>query len=107
MTNVSASIDTVSANSAKLAGDLNMHTVTAILPQGLALLNQAKDVWLVDMAEVKQVSSAAVALLLEWLKSAEKNGKTLELQNLPEHMLSIIEICGLEPVFTPLFRTPA
>jgi len=107
MTDMKASIIPLSVSEAKLAGDLTMHTVTAILPQGVALIKQAKTVWRLDMAAVQQVSSAGVALLLEWLKAAEKDGKTLEIQQFPEHMLSIIEISGLEPFFTPLFRTPA
>ncbi len=105
MTDLSPRLTSISASEAKLAGDLTMHTVAAILPQGFALINQAEDVWRLDMAAVEQVSSAGVALLLEWLKAVEKSGKTFELQNLPEHMLSIIEISGLEPLFTPLFRT--
>lgn len=105
MTDVNASLTALSVSEAKLAGDLTMHTVASVLPQGQALIKQAKDVWRLDMTEVQQVSSAGVALLLEWLKAVEKDGKTLELQNLPEHMLSIIEISGLEPMFSPLFRT--
>lgn len=105
MTSVNTRITSVSANDAKLVGDLTMHTVTAILPQGFSLINQATDVWRLDMTEVRQVSSAGVALLLEWLKAAEKEGKALELQSLPEHMLSIIQISGLETLFAPLFRT--
>lgn len=107
MTDIKASITSLSESEAKLACDLTMHTVTAVLPQGIALIKQAKTVWRLDMAAVQQVSSAGVALLIEWLKVAEKDGKTLEIQQLPEHMLSIIEISGLEPLFTPLFRTPA
>lgn len=105
MTKVSTSIISTSANSAKLRGDLTMHTVADILPQGLDLLKQAKSNWRLDLAEVEQVSSAGVALLLEWLKAAEKSGITLELQDFPERMLSIIQISGLEPLFLPLFRT--
>lgn len=104
MIKTTASIAVVTDNRAKLAGDLTMHSVASILPQGTALLNQAKDTWLLDMTEVKQVSSAAVALLLEWLKIAEAHGKSLRLQGLPEHMHSIIAISGLETLFLPLFR---
>lgn len=107
MTNSSTSITATSEQNAKLAGNLSMHSVAAILPQGLALLNKAPNVWTIDMSEVQQVSSAAVALLLEWLKVAEASGKRLELQGVPEHMHSIISISGLEPLFVPLFRPTA
>ncbi|GEM_PF-2039958 len=105
MINVNPTITSLSESSAKLSGDLNAHTVTALLPQGLKLLNQAPEAWLLDMTDVKQVSSAAVALLLEWLKQAEQSNKRIEITGMPEQMFSFIEICGLEPLFAPLFRT--
>src|SRR5690554_7017410 len=84
MINVNPTITSLSESSAKLSGDLNAHTVTALLPQGLKLLNQAPEAWLLDMTDVKQVSSAAVALLLEWLKQAERSEEhTSELQSRP------------------------
>ena len=104
MTSLPTSITALSAQSAKLSGDLSMHSVAALLPQGLALLHKAQNVWTIDMSEVQQVSSGAVALLLEWLKAAEASGKKLELQGLPEHMQAIIAISELEPLFAPLFR---
>src|SRR5690554_7286066 len=83
MINVNPTITSLSESSAKLSGDLNAHTVTALLPQGLKLLNQAPEAWLLDMTDVKQVSSAAVALLLEWLKQAEQSNKRIEITGMP------------------------
>lgn len=92
---------------AQLSGDLTHKTVVDVLPQGLALLQQAGDEWTVSLQGVGQVSSAGVALLLEWLRAATALNKALYIECLPEHMEPIIRISDLEPVFSPLLRPAA
>src|SRR5690554_4042916 len=105
MINVKPTMTSLSERSAKLSGGVNAETVTALFPQALELLTQAPQAWSLDMTDVKQVSSAAVALVLECLTQAEQTNKRIEITGMPEQMFSIIEICGLEPLFAPLFRT--
>lgn len=92
---------------ALLSGDLTHKTVVDVLPQGLALLQQAGDEWTVSLQGVGQVSSAGVALLLEWLRAATALNKALYIECLPQHMEPIIRISDLEPVFSPLLRPAA
>ena len=94
----------VNANMAALSGDLTHITVVDVLPQGLRLLAQAESEWVLDMQNVGQLSSAAVALLLEWLRAANQANKTLALRNFPQHLWPLIRISDLEPVFDPLLR---
>lgn len=89
---------------AELSGDLTHNTVVDVLPQGLALLQQAGNQWTVSLQGVGKVSSAGVALLLEWLREATALNKVLYIECLPEHMEPIIRISDLEPVFGPLLR---
>lgn len=99
------SIRSTGSDRAELSGALNHRTVADVLPQGLALLEQAGSTWTVSLAGVEQVSSAGVALLLEWLRAATQQNKTLCIEHLPEHMEPIIRISDLEPVFAPLLRS--
>lgn len=92
------------AGLACLEGDLNARTVMPLLHAGLQLLAQAPQQWTVDMSAVRGVSSAAVALLLEWIKAAQAQQKALHLQNLPETLQPIINISDLAPLFAPLLR---
>ena len=93
-----------SAELACLEGDLNARSVMPLLHAGLQLLAQAPQQWTVDMSAVQGVSSAAVALLVEWIKAAQAQQKTLYLQNLPETLRPIINISDLTPLFAPLLR---
>lgn len=87
---------------AALSGDLLNTTVVSVIDEGKQLLKAAGDVWSLDMAQVERVSSAGVALLLEWLRTANQAGKTLKIDNLPEHIQPIISVSDLNQVFDPL-----
>lgn len=88
-----------SSDCACLSGDLINDTVVTVIEPGKNLLQKAGDRWTVDMAGVDRVSSAGVALLLEWLRAANAAKVEFKIVNLPEHMRPIIEISDLEPLF--------
>ena len=50
----------------------------------------------IDLSEVTQSNSAALALILEIAKDARTNNITLHFQNLPESLLSIAKAYGIE-----------
>ncbi len=85
--------------SAEVRGDLLNSTVVPVLEQGNKLLAAATGQWTVSLAAVDKVSSAGVALLLEWMREAEKRSVTLRIADLPEHMRPIISISDLDPLF--------
>jgi len=49
----------------------------------------------VDFRSVTDVDSAAVALALEWLRSAAESGRGLRLANLPAAMQNLAKLTGL------------
>lgn len=99
-----AELRMIHPSSASLSGDLLNNTVTDVVESGKHLLEKAGDCWTVNMSDVERVSSAGVALILEWLRHANSNNITLKIQNLPDHMKSIIDISDLQPVFEPLLQ---
>lgn len=89
-------------NTAALSGDLTLHTVTALIADGERAIRAAQQVWTLDLSAVNRFSSAGVALLLNWMRFCESEGKSLRLVNIPEDMRAIISVCDLEDVFAPL-----
>ena len=47
---------------------------------------------------VTRADSAGLALLLEWLRRSERAGCSISFVNVPEQLMSIARICGLEGI---------
>ena len=73
-----------------LAGPVTIASVTALLAQSRALL--APGVAVLDFKGVTELDSAAVALALECLREARRQGFSLSLANLPEAMQNLAEL---------------
>jgi phospholipid transport system transporter-binding protein len=50
----------------------------------------------IDFAGIDAVDSSAVALLLEWRRQAGRRGKTLQFVNLPENLIALARLYGVE-----------
>lgn len=78
-----------------LAGELGYDTVTRLLAAGEQAFAPHPKVE-VDMAGVTRCDSAAVALLLEWVRGARQRGATLAFRNLPPSLHAIATISDVE-----------
>ena len=54
----------------------------------------------VDLQEVTHTDSAGLALLVEWLRQADKGGARVEFLNIPTQMIALAGAANLEPVLT-------
>lgn len=99
-----AYIKRLDASRAELGGNLTNESVVSLVAEGNELLKSAQTEWVLDMSQVNKVSSAAVALLLEWLRSAINNRIEFKIEHLPDHMRPIMEISDLNAVFEPLLN---
>jgi len=97
-----AELSSISQDRAQLSGDLLNNTVVAVIEPGKKLMAAAAENWTLDMVAVERVSSAGVALLLEWLRYARSRNLEFKIENLPSHMQPIIRVSDLEPLFEPL-----
>jgi len=50
----------------------------------------------IDLSEVSRSDSAGLALLIEWMRQAEKLDKPIRYFNMPAQMLAMAEASGLE-----------
>ena len=76
------------ANALYLSGDLNVHNVMNIYINSLSYLRVQPNLQF-DFSEVNSSDSAGLALMLEWMRYARKNNKTLQFK----HISSAIRRC--------------
>lgn len=55
----------------------------------------------IDFAAIEGVDSSAVALLLEWRRQAARMGKKLEFVNLPQNLVALAALYGVEDLIQP------
>lgn len=93
---------TLATSGARLAieGELDFTTVKSLEALGRAWLEgeEAPQDCLLDFAGVHYSNSAGVALLLAWLRTARKAGKTLTPINIPDGVEAIIRLGGLADI---------
>lgn len=77
-----------------VSGDVTMETVSVLFAQGLQHLN-SKDL-VVDLSQTQVVDSAAVSMLLAWQRAAQSGQRALQIERLPENLLSLARLYGVE-----------
>ncbi len=77
----------------QVSGRLTMETVGALLNLGAPPTGQTE--WVVDLARVEVVDSAAVGLLLAWLRAAGRSRVQLRFAHVPQNLLSLARLYGV------------
>jgi phospholipid transport system transporter-binding protein len=80
-----------------LSGHLNFHTARHILEKSFDLF-PTTDKIIVDFSKVKSVNTAALVLITQWMKIAKKENKSLVFRHLPDHLIAIARLSGLEEI---------
>ena len=77
----------------RVSGALTLASVAAELEQGKAAI--AEGARSVDLAQVVELDSSALALLLAWLREAKRLGRDLAFTNLPQGLTTIAQLYGV------------
>lgn len=88
----------------ELQGELSFATVPGLLAQHDDLFAEQPSVT-IDLHNVERSDSAGVALLVEWMNQAWQQQRELRFLNIPEQMLSIARVSGLDHIL-PFSRDP-
>ncbi|MEZ5542982.1 MAG: STAS domain-containing protein [Pseudomonadota bacterium] len=80
-----------------LQGELDFTTVPEVLARARTWTAGSGAIR-VDLAGVTRADSAGLALLLEWLRRAERAGASISFVNVPEQLMLIARVCGLEEI---------
>jgi phospholipid transport system transporter-binding protein len=86
----------------RVSGRLTMDTIGASFAQAMQPLDGKE--WVVDLGQVEAADSAAVSLLLGWLRNAQRHGATLSFVNVPENLRSLANLYGVAETL-PLSRS--
>jgi phospholipid transport system transporter-binding protein len=76
-----------------VTGSISMDNARALLDQALAQLRSPQTI--IDLAEVTEIDSSAVALLLEWRREAQRRNIELQVINAPASLRSLGELYGV------------
>jgi len=76
-----------------VSGPLTIRNAAAVLEEGNRAF--AGDGLAVDLSGVTEVDSAAVSLLLEWRRAAERRNHRIEFVNLPDNLKSLARLYGV------------
>ena len=91
-----------SFSEAQLLGDLTLDTSHKLLHEGLLAISRAStngdQQWTIDCRKVGEVSSATVALILQWWRACQSRQVQLRLENLPSKLLPLMMISEVEPL---------
>jgi len=77
-----------------LSGPVKLGNVAQLLEEGR--MHLAEGVATVDLSEVTELDSSALALLLAWLREARAGGRAVAFANLPESLQTIARLYGVE-----------
>lgn len=80
-----------------VSGDMHVSNVMGLYAKSLPLLSQ-RAVWSFDFSRLQSSDSAGLALIVEWVKLAKQQQKTIQLQHLTHHLQSLARVAGLERV---------
>ncbi len=75
-------------------GDLTFQTIDKKTANGFGFIATAKDITM-DFGGVGNADSAGLALMLEWIKQASRKGVQLHFKNIPEQLLNLAKLSGL------------
>jgi phospholipid transport system transporter-binding protein len=95
MTVTGFSIQPAGPERLEASGELTFATAANALERGSDLIGRGP-AWVIDLSRVQSGDSAGIAVLIEWLASAQKRGATLRYENIPAQMLAIARISDLE-----------
>jgi phospholipid transport system transporter-binding protein len=95
-----AQLQTLGNGLFSLQGPVVFSTAGELLKAGNKLFAGNADVHL-DLSKVTRVDSAALALLIEWLRQAEHTGHSLQFSDMPEKLRSIAKLTGTDAILEP------
>ncbi len=82
----------------RLAGELSFDTVPDLVRQGTALMARCSSPVVVDLGDVRRTDSAGLALLVEWMREARRQGKDIRFRNIPEQMRALARVAEVESI---------
>lgn len=93
-------LQSLERGTARLSGELTFESVPSLVDAIDELLNGA-DTLALDLSGVSRSDSAGLALLVSWQRRACLKNKKIVFAGLPEQLLGLVQVSGVEKILTP------
>jgi phospholipid transport system transporter-binding protein len=87
----------------RVSGRLTMDSIGTSFDEAMLPLEGKS--WIIDLERVEAADSAAVSLLLAWLRNAQSHGANLVFANVPDNLRSLADLYGVADAL-PLNHSP-
>lgn len=78
-----------------LSGVVTFHNAQALYQQGLPILNASSPPKTLDLSQLSQSNTIALAVIVQWLRQL-KPAQSLQLQHVPDKLQAIMRASNLE-----------
>lgn len=78
-----------------VSGEMTLESAKLALVESKGVFDAVNDIE-IDLQHVTQADSAGLALLLDWMRTAQKAKKPISFKHLPEQMNAIAKASGLD-----------
>lgn len=89
-------LEKVAEHALKVKGHIGFKSVMGLKKQGEAFLRSGPRQCVIDLSGVAGGGSAAVSLLLSWMRYSRAHNIQLNYCNLPTDMLDVALLCGVD-----------
>lgn len=83
----------------QVSGPVTIESARALFAEGLKSPPNSKLV--IDFSQLEKVDSAAVSLMLVWLREAQHNSISLCFANVPDNLSSLSKLYGVAELLAP------
>ena len=81
----------------QVSGELTLDTARAVMQDTETLFSAAEPI-AIDLSGVTRADSAALALVVTWMRQANQANKRIHFQHVPNQMLAIAKASGLDEI---------
>ncbi len=83
-----------------LEGNISKTSVPELVESGWDMLSQSKSggALVVDLSRVSRADSAALAMLLEWMRRAQQRSIRLRFEHFPKDLVGLASVCGVDQI---------
>lgn len=99
---MSVNLKRMSPSAWALTGEVTTDNAVSLRQEGERALKDAADSLDVDLAGITRSTSAAISVLLCWMREAERLGKNIRFANMPDKMFDVARVSGLDAVIPRL-----
>lgn len=83
-----------------VSGYIDYDNAVDLKQQGEGLIDEASEYCQIDFSGVSRAGSAALTVLISWLRHAARTNKTIEFNHLPDDLLGVAKVSGVDEILS-------